>query len=121
MTTSNGTIDAGTLVDLKSEGQVVVTGSHGGLVGPDPAAALRTAAHAAVFNDAGIGMEEAGIGRLAALEQRGIAAAVVAAGSARIGDGRSTYQDGIISRLNPTAEGLGGRPGSKARDFIALL
>ena len=114
-------VDSASLVKPEDAGQVVVTGSHGGLVGADPAAALRADALAAVFNDAGIGIEEAGIGRLAALEQRGIAAAVVAAGSARIGDGRSTYEDGVISRVNPTAERLGGRPGLKARDFIALL
>ena len=114
-------VDSASLVKPEDAGQVVVTGSHGGLVGADPAAALRADALAAVFNDAGIGMEEAGIGRLAALERRSMAAAVVAAASARIGDGRSTYEDGIISRLNPTAEGRGGRQGMKARDFIALL
>jgi hypothetical protein len=38
--------------------------------------------------------------------------------SARIGDGRSTYQHGVLSRVTRTAEALGGRPGMTAIDFI---
>jgi hypothetical protein len=97
---------------------IVVTGSHGGLVGGDPAMALRTDAFAAVFNDAGIGIEEAGIGRLAALEQRGIAAFTVAAASARIGEARSTFEDGIISRVNAAAARLAAAAGMRARDVL---
>ena len=99
-------------------GAIVVTGSHGGLVGGDPAMALRTDAFAAVFNDAGIGIEEAGIGRLAALEQRGIAAFTVAAASARIGEARSTFEDGIISRVNAAAARLAAAAGMRARDVL---
>ncbi len=40
-------------------GCVLVTGSHGGLPGPDPAAALKVDALAAVYNDAGIGRDGA--------------------------------------------------------------
>ena len=42
-----------------------------------------------------------------ALDIRGIAAATVSAASARIGDARSTYDDGIVSRV--LAEELGGK------------
>ena len=98
-----------------------VSGSHGGLVEGDPAMALRVDAAAALFNDAGIGIEEAGIGRLPALDARGMPAAVVAASSARIGDGRSTYRDGVISRINTEGEKKGGKPGMRAWDFVALL
>ena len=93
-------------------GAIVVTGSHGGLVGGDPAMALRTDAFAAVFNDAGIGVEEAGIGRLAALERRGVAAFTVAAASARIGEARSSFEDGVISRVNAAAARLGAIAGA---------
>ena len=57
-------VDSASLVRAEDAGAVVVTASHGGLVGGDPAMALRTDAFAALFNDAGIGIEQAGIGRL---------------------------------------------------------
>ena len=52
---------------------------------------------------------------------RGIAAATVSAASARIGDARSTYEDGIVSRVNTRAAALGLREGISARDFVARL
>ncbi len=63
----------------------------------------------------------AGISRLPALDARGIAAATVSAASARIGDARSTYEDGIISRVNARAAALGLREGISAREFVAGL
>lgn len=51
----------------EARGGVLVTGSHGGLVGGMPSMALRAEGFAAAFNDAGFGIEQAGIGRLAAL------------------------------------------------------
>ena len=52
------------------------------------------------------------------LDERGIAAATVDAASARIGDGRSTYEDGTVSRVNETAQALGIVPGMAARDAV---
>ena len=101
-------VDSASLVSAEVDrGAIVVTGSHGGLVGGDPAAALRTEAFAAVFHDAGIGIDQAGIGRLPTLDDRGIAAATVAAASARIGEARSTLDDGVLSAVNATAAGTG--------------
>ncbi len=114
-------VDSASLIEPEDAGQVVITGSHGGLVGSGPVMALRVDAAAALFNDAGIGIEDAGFGRLPALEARGLAAAVVAAASARIGDGRSTYEDGVLSRVNSEGEKRGGKPGMKAREFVALF
>jgi hypothetical protein len=59
--------------------------------------------------------------RLPALEARGIAAGTVAAASARIGDARSTYEDGILSRVNPCAAALGIVPGRAAREFVTII
>ena len=84
-----------------------MTGSHGGLLGGKPETALKYPALAALFNDAGIGIDEAGVTRLQALDARGIAAATVAAASARIGDARSTFEDGIVSRVNCCAAAIG--------------
>ena len=41
-----------------------------------------------------------------------MAAVTVGAESARIGDGRSTYADGVVSAVNAVAFALGARPGS---------
>lgn len=105
----------------EDEGQIVLSGSHGGLVAGQPHLAIRVAAAAAFFNDAGIGKDGAGVTRLPALDARGIAAATVAANSARIGDGRSTYEDGIVSRVNDTARAAGVEPGMTARRAVILV
>jgi len=61
------------------------------------------------------------IARLPALDGRGIAATTVRADSARIGDGRSTWDSGIISAVNAHGLAAGGRVGMTARDFVAHL
>src|SRR5205085_1536569 len=111
-------LDSASLVGAEHVGTVVVTGSHGGLLGGRPDTALKADALAALFNDAGIGMDEAGLTRLPALDSRGIPAATVAASSARIGDARSTYEDGILTRVNQPADALGIAPGMTAREFV---
>ncbi len=114
-------LDSASLVGPEHLGSVLLIGSHGGLPGGDPAAALKVAALAAVFHDAGIGIEEAGVSRLPALAARGIAGATVAGNSARIGEGRSLYREGVISRVNETAAGLGGRVGMTAIEFVEAV
>jgi len=114
-------LDSASAVGPEHVGTIVVTGSHGGLLGGRPETALKYDAFAALFNDAGIGIDEAGVTRLPALAARGIAAATVAAASARIGDARSTYEDGIVSRVNSGAVALGIAPGISAREFIAAV
>jgi hypothetical protein len=114
-------LDSASAVAPEHVGAIVVTGSHGGLLGGRPETALKYDALAALYNDAGIGIDEAGISRLPALDARGIAAATVAATSARIGDARSTYDDGILSRVNARAAALGIAPGIPAREFVAIV
>jgi hypothetical protein len=114
-------LDSASLVLPEHKAAIVVTGSHGGLLGGRPETALKYDVLAALYNDAGIGKDEAGTSRLPALDARGIAAATVSAASARIGDARSTYEDGIISRVNARAAALGLREGLSAREFVAAL
>jgi len=76
---------------------------------------------AAFFNDAGGGKDGAGFGRLPVLDGRGIAAATVSNNTARIGDGRSTYETGVVSRINETAKRLELREGMSAREAVARL
>ncbi len=114
-------LDSVSLVKGEDAGHIVLTGSHGGLLGGRAAAALKVDAFAAVFNDADRGIDDAGIGRLPALDQRGIAAACVSAWSARIGDGLSIYHDGFISAVNARAAQCGGEIGLSAAEFVARM
>ena len=114
-------VNSASLVGPEQVGAIVATGSHGGLLGGRPETALKIDALAALFNDAGIGIDEAGVTRLPALDGRGIAAGTVAASSARIGDGRSTYEDGILTRVNQRAAALGIAPGMTAREFVEIV
>jgi len=111
-------MDSASLIEPGDQGQIIVTASHGALVGGDPAMALRVDAFAAVFSDAGVGIDGAGITRLPALDRRGIAGLAVSAGSARIGDAGSIWADGIVSHANATAERLGARPGERLRERL---
>jgi hypothetical protein len=114
-------LDSASLVAPEHHDAIVLTGSHGGLLGGRPETALKYDVRAAFYNDAGIGIDEAGVSRLPALDDRGIAAATVSAATARIGEARSTYEDGILSRVNRHAAAFGLAPGMPARDAVALL
>jgi hypothetical protein len=67
-----------------------------------------------LFNDAGPGIDRGGVLGVYLLDRDGIAAGAVAALSARIGDGRSTLQDGTLSTVNEAAYRLGLRVGGSA-------
>lgn len=114
-------IDSVSLVTEKDEGRIVVSGSHGGMLGVDPSTALKYDAFAGFFHDAGLGKENAGISRLRPLEERGIIAGTVDGMSARIGDGESIFNDGIISHLNMLAVQRGGKIGMALKDFISII
>lgn len=100
---------------------VLVIGSHGGLHGGDPASALPVDAAGALFHDAGGGCDGAGYTRLPVLEIRGIAAATVAHTSARIGDARSMWESGVLSRVNAVAAARGLRVGMPVDQAARLL
>jgi hypothetical protein len=93
-------------------GLVVASGSHGGVSAAPMTRSFRP--RLAFFNDAGFGADHAGAACLPILDADGIAAATVAAASARIGDGKSTLIQGIISAVNETAYRLGARAGEAA-------
>ena len=114
-------LDSNSLVAAEDAGHVIVTGSHGGLLGGRPETAVKHAVLAAVYNDAGGGIDGAGVSRLPALDARGIAGAAVAAASARIGEAMSTWNDGIVSAVNRQAARLGGRVGQSCRAFVAAV
>lgn len=74
-----------------------------------------------ICSDGGIGKNQSGISALQEVEADGIAGASVDALTARMGDGQSTYFDGVISAMNSVAAAKGVRVGQTAREAAALL
>ena len=98
-------IDSITELQPADAGCVALSGSHGGLSSARYALAVRPLL--SVFNDAGVGKNEAGIAGLALLQAQGLAACTVSHTSACIGQAASTLADGVVSHANPTATALG--------------
>jgi hypothetical protein len=115
------TLDSNALVTPDDVGHIIVTGSHGALLGGRIGTAVKYDVFAALYNDAGFGIDDAGISRLPALDARGIAGATVSAWSARIGDGQSTYRDGFVTAVNGRAARCGGEIGISAIELVARL
>ena len=101
--------DTVTALDARHRGQVLVAGSHGGIIAA--AFAAQGGVRAAIFNDAGGGLDDAGFAGIAWLARLGMAAATVAHASARIADARDALASGVISHANAVAVGCGVRPG----------
>lgn len=114
-------MDSNALMTPDDDGTIVVTGSHGALLGGRPESAARAAVFAAFYNDADGGIDGAGFTRLPALDARGIAAATYSAWTARIGDGRSAVGTGVVSAVNSRAAALGLKPGWTVRDAMHRL
>jgi hypothetical protein len=102
-------------IEPADAGRVLVIGSHAALHGARPESALTVDARAAVFHDAGNGA--AGVTRLPALAARGIPAVAVDGATARIGDGRSLWESGIVAHLNDPATRGGATRGMTVREF----
>jgi len=111
--------DTVTALGEMHRGAVLVSGSHGGIV----AAHYALAAHvrAAIFNDAGIGRDGAGVAGLGWLEGYGVAAAALAHTSARVADGRQAWSCGVVSRANAAAAAVGVAVGMSCREAAQRL
>lgn len=114
-------MDSISLVTADDVGQVIVAASHGAVLGGRPETAVKYDVFAAISSDADRGIDDAGVSRLPALDARGIAGACVSAFSARIGDGRSLYEDGFVSAVNEATAKLGGQIGMHCRELAHLL
>ena len=113
--------DSAALVKSGDAGAIVITGSHGGVLAGRPGYGIAAQARGAVFNDAGVGIDQAGIQRLKVLDHAGIPAVTVGAKSARIGDARSAWESGIISHINAHAATQGITVGMTVPMFARLL
>jgi hypothetical protein len=105
-------LDSASLLVPEDRDRVLATGSHAALISGHTTAPFRP--RLILFNDGGPGIDRGGVLGLDVLDGHGVAGAAVAARSARIGDGRSTLQDGTLSAVNEAAYRLGLRVGSPA-------
>lgn len=112
-------MDSITQVEADDAGAIVVAASHGGT--SSGVFALDVALKLVIFNDAGVGKDNAGIAALDMLEARQVAAATIAHTSARIGDARDMWDDGVISHVNARARRLGLAPAMSLRHALLDL
>ena len=74
-----------------------------------------------ICSDGGKGREDGGVAGLFAVEKEGLAGATVDACTACMGDGLSSYNDGVISAANALASAAGVLVGMPAAQAAALL
>lgn len=74
-----------------------------------------------ICSDGGRGREDSGMAGLAIVEADGLPGATVDARTARMGDGLSSYRDGVISAVNALALACGVAVGMPAKEAAHLL
>ena len=112
-------VDSITQLTDSDQGCIAVSGSHGGISSARYALAARP--WLSVFNDAGVGKDDAGLAALAFLQSHGLAACTVSHASARIGEAQSTLDDGVISHANALATALGVEAGLRCKTMVGRL
>jgi hypothetical protein len=112
-------IDSISAVSEAMRGQIVITGSHGGVSAAHLALAHPPAL--VVFNDAGVGLDNAGTRSLEVLQSHGVAACTVSYLSARIGEAQSTLRTGQISHANLCAQATGIAVRQTCEDAISFF
>jgi hypothetical protein len=109
-------MDSISYADKADEGIFAVSASHGGKSSAHIALTLPIAG--AVFNDAGVGKDAAGVAGLEMLDAKDIPAMTVSHTSARIGDVEDAWEHGVVSRVNSSASKQGFQVGGKVRDQV---
>jgi hypothetical protein len=108
-----------TAIKEKVPNDVVCSGANSSRVSSD--GILRMGAKGSIANDAGIARNNTAVEGVALLEEKGIPSAAVATMSARLGEGFSTWSDGVISVLNAPAAKLGVKVGMPAKEAARLM
>jgi uncharacterized protein YunC (DUF1805 family) len=98
---------------------VICSGANSSRVSSD--GVLRMGAKGSIANDAGIARNNTAVEGVTLLEEKGVPAAAVSTMSARLGEGMSTWNDGVISVLNAPAAKLGVKVGMTAKDAARLM
>ena len=112
-------MDSITKVTAEDKGAIVVCASHGGSSSGE--FALEVPLEVVIFNDAGVGKDNAGIAALDMLQKHGVAAAAVAHTSGRIGDSLDMWENGVLSHVNAAARAAGLAPGANVRATLTKL
>jgi len=112
-------MDSITKVTRDDEGAIVLCASHGGTSSGE--FALEVPLKAVIFNDAGVGKDNAGIAALDMLQKRGVAAATVAHTSGRIGDSMDMWENGVLSHVNSVGRTAGLAVGAKVKPTLSEL
>ena len=112
-------VDSITELKAHDAGCIAVSGSHGGLSSARYALAARPLL--SVFNDAGGGLDNAGLCALDFLQTHGLAACGVSHHSARIGEAHSTLASGVVSSANAAALALGIQIGWTCQQTVDLI
>ncbi len=111
-------VDSASLILPTDAGRIIVSGSHGGLIGGDPARACKATARFVSFSDAGRGKNDIGLSRLLALNARNIASVTLDCMSCEIGSAASALESGIVSAANDTARRYGVSIGISLKEAI---
>jgi hypothetical protein len=98
---------------------VIISAGHTGRSGARHILTVRP--FGVICSDGGQGRARSGTAGLAIINEEGIAGAAVDASRARLGDGMSTYRDGIINAVNDLAARAGVTIGMAAADAARLL
>jgi hypothetical protein len=122
-TVSGGSVPVWTIDSIGSitdehKGTITVTGSHGERLAGEFRSYRPTDIAGITLFDAGVGKDDAGIGRLRSMDERDIPAAAVDVDSARIGESTSAWREGVFSHVNDTAASLGVSPRDGCPEFV---
>jgi hypothetical protein len=98
-------VDSITELGPHDMGCIAISGSHGGISSAQYALAARPML--SIFNDAGVGKDQAGLTALDFLQGHSLAACTVSHNSACIGHAKSTLHDGVVNHCNLLARELG--------------
>jgi uncharacterized protein YunC (DUF1805 family) len=108
-----------TAIKEKVPNDVICSGANSSRVSSD--GVLRMGAKGSIANDAGIARNKTAVEGVFLLEEKGVPSAAVSTMSARLGEGLSTWNDGIISVANAPAATLGVKVGMTAKEAARLM
>ncbi len=108
-----------TAIKEKIPNDIVCSGANSSRVSSD--GVLRMGAKGSIANDAGVGRNNTAIEGLALLAEKGVPCAAVDTMSARLAEGLSTWNDGIISFANAPAAARGVKVGMTAKEAARLM
>jgi hypothetical protein len=108
-----------TAIKEKIPNDVVCSGANSSRVSSD--GVLRMGAKGSIANDAGIARNNTAVEALGMLAEKGVPSAAVGTMSARLGEGLSTWNDGIISVVNQIAAARGVKVGMTAKAAARLM